>query len=83
MERRPRGIDSRPHLERRRPEAACPLRRAEVTGDGFGGGATGKEKRLAVAVGVCGGRGRRKGPIYRPGGRGRRGAPVAGGLRAL
>ena len=72
MERRPRGIDSRPHLEQRRPETACPRRWAEVAGDGSGDGATGKGRRLKVAAGVCGARGRRKGPIYRPGGQGER-----------
>jgi len=84
MERRPRGIDSRPHLERRRPEAACPRRWAEVAGDGSGGGATGKGRQLVVAAWVCGGRGHHKGPIYRPGEVGRRGRGwwLAGGSSA-
>ena len=86
MERRPRGIDSRPHLEWRRPEAACPWRWAEVAGDGSGDGATGKGRRLKVAAGVCGARGRRKGPIYRPGEVGRRGRgwlPAGGSSAAI
>jgi len=83
-EGRPRGIESPPHLERGWGVAAWPRWCTAANGDGRGGGAAGVDRELAVAAGVCGGRGRRKGPIYRPGEVGRRGRGwwLAGGSSA-
>ena len=43
-----RGIDSHPHLVRRRPEAACPWRRVEVAGGCSVGGSAGRGRGRAV-----------------------------------
>jgi hypothetical protein len=51
-EREARGIDSRPHLARRRPKGAGPRRPAAAGRGVYGGGAARPGRELAVASGV-------------------------------
>ena len=60
-------ILSLPSPGRRGSEAAWPLRRAEIAGDGGGGGTAGVGEEARGGGGGCGGRELREGPIYRPG----------------
>jgi len=52
-EREARGIDSRPHLARRRPEGAGPRRPAAAGRGVYGGGATRPGRRRAAVEGVA------------------------------
>ena len=64
--------------QRRGSEAAWPLWRAVVAGDGGGGGAAGVGRELAVAAEVHGGGELQGRAFYRPSEEEGRGAPMAG-----